>query len=76
MSAYEATPKMSSVPVAKDRLKALLVSDRVNCKPNTYEKMSKELYQTISKYIEVSQEDFDIQVTRSKIYITLVGDES
>ena len=65
----------SSVPIAKDRLKALLITERVNCKPNTYEQMSKELYQVISKYIEISKTDFNVQVTHSKIQITLVGED-
>jgi len=68
--------RKSSVPIAKDRLKTLLITDRVNCKPNTYEQMSKELYQIISKYIEVSKDDFDVHVTHSKIQITLVGEEN
>ena len=68
--------RKSSVPIAKDRFKTLLITDRVNCKPNTYEQMSKELYQIISKYIEVSKDDFDVHVTHSKIQITLVGEEN
>ena len=75
MSGYETIEKKSSVPIAKDRLKTLLVSDRVNCKPNTYEIMTRELYQTISKYIEISPDAFDVQVTHSKIQITIVGEE-
>ena len=31
--------KNGSVLIAKDRLKSLLVSDRVNCTPDTFEKM-------------------------------------
>lgn len=75
MSAFEPKIQRSSVPIAKDRLKTLLITDRVNCKPNTYDQMSKELYQVVSKYIDVSKDDFDIQVTHSKIQITLVGEE-
>ncbi len=60
-----------SVLIAKDRLKALLVSDRMNCTPDALEKIRFELYQTISKYMEVNQEAFDVQITRSKIYIKL-----
>ena len=42
-----------SVTIAKDRLKSLLVSDRVSCTPETFEKIQSELYQTISKYLEI-----------------------
>lgn len=66
---------VSSVSVAKERLKSLLVSDRVNCTPDTFEKIHTELYKTISKYIEVVPEHFDIKVTSSYIHIKLAGEE-
>ena len=65
-----------SVSIAKERIKALLVSDRVNCTPDTFEKVQSELYKTISKYIEVTPEEFDVKITRSYIYIKLIGEDS
>ncbi len=67
---------VSSVSIAKERLKSLLVSDRVNCTPDTFEKIHSELYKTISKYIEVIPEEFDVKMTRSYIYIRLMGEDS
>ncbi len=67
---------VSSVSVAKDRLRSLLVSDRVSCTPDTFEKIHAELYQTISKYIEVIPEEFDVKMTRSYIHIRLMGEDS
>lgn len=66
----------NSVSVAKDRIKALLVSDRVNCTPDTFEKIQSELYKTISKYMEIIPEEFDVKITRSYIYIKLMGEDS
>lgn len=66
---------VSSVSVAKERLKSLLVSDRINCTPDTFEKIHAELYKTISKYIEVIPEEFDVQMTRSYIHIRLMGED-
>ena len=66
----------NSVSIAKDRIKALLVSDRVNCTPDTFEKVHTELYKTISKYIEIIPEEFDVKITRSYIYIKLTGEDS
>lgn len=66
---------MNSVCIAKNRLKSLLVSDRVNCTPDTFDKIHSELYKTISKYIEIVPEEFDVQVTRSHIYIRLTGED-
>lgn len=68
--------KNASVSIAKDRLKSLIVSDRVNCTPDTFEKLYSDLYQTISKYIEIESEEFDVKMTNSYIYIKLTGDHS
>ena len=67
--------KNGSVLIAKDRLKSLLVSDRVNCTPDTFEKIHTELFQTISKYIEIIPEEFDVKMTSSYIHITLMGED-
>ena len=76
MGVFETKNKTTSVTIAKDRLKSLLVSDRVNCTPDTFEKIQQELYKTISKYIEISPQEFDIKMTSSYIYIKLTGEDS
>ena len=76
MNVFETKRKNSSVSVAKDRLKTLLVSDRVNCTPDTFEKIQSELYKTVSKYMEIIPEEFDVKMTRSYIYIKLMGEDS
>lgn len=67
--------KRSSVSIAKDRLKVLVVSDRVHCKPDAYENICRELYQTLSKYIEITPEEFDVSMTRTHIHIKLIGEK-
>ena len=76
MNVFETKRKNCSVSVAKDRLKSLLVSDRVNCTPDTFDKIHTELYKTISKYIEVIPEEFDVKMTHSYIHIKLTGEDS
>ena len=76
MGVFETKKKASSVLVAKDRLKVLLVSDRVNCTPDALEKIKLELYKTISKYIDVTPENFDVQISRTNIHIKITGEES
>jgi len=76
MNVFETKKRNASVSIAKDRLKTLLVSDRVNCTPDTFEKIQSELYKTISKYIEIIPEEFDVKMTRSYIYIKLMGEDS
>lgn len=75
MGVFGTKKKSSSVIIAKDRLKALLVSDRVDCTPDTFEKIKLELFHTISKYIEVAPEKFDVQITRTDMHIKLTGEE-
>lgn len=75
MNVFETERKNSSVTIAKNRLKNLLVSDRVNCTPDAFEKIQTELFKTISKYIEIEPDTFDVLVTRSHIYIKLTGEE-
>lgn len=65
-----------SVQVAKERLKHLLNADRMKCTPDTAEKLTSDIYHTVSKYIEVRQEDFDVQITRSDIHIKYTGEKS
>ena len=60
-----------SVSVAKDRLRELLVSDRVNCTPDTFEKIHAELFQTISKYMEIRKKSFG--VIRLRYYFNSVN---
>ena len=76
MNVFETKKKSASVSVAKERLRSLLVSDRVNCTPDTFEKIHSELYKTISKYIEIIPEEFDVKMTSSSIYIKLTGEDS
>lgn len=76
MNVFETKRRNASVSVAKDRLKTLLVSDRVNCTPDTFEKIQSELFKTVSKYIEIVPEEFDVKMTRSYIYIKLMGEDS
>ena len=41
--------RKSSVSIAKDRVKALVVSDRVHCTPDVYDNICRELFGSLSK---------------------------
>ena len=43
--------KKSSVSVAKSRLKLLIVSDRIRCKPAKYRTITIDLYQTYTNFV-------------------------
>ena len=55
------TPK----EVAKDRLKLILIHDRGEIAPDIIEKISEEILEVISKYIDIQVEDVEISVNRS-----------
>lgn len=66
--------KRTSVPIAKERLEALVVSDRMQCKPEEYELLRHELYKTLSKYLVITEEEMRVRITRSEIHIQLMGE--
>ena len=65
-----------SVSVAKERLKNLLISDRMQCTSEAVDRLEGDLYHTISKYVEICREDFDITVTRTYIHIKYMGEKN
>lgn len=54
--------RKSSCQVAKDRLKILLISDRVNCSPEMMELIKVDIAKVISKYMKIDAENMDIQI--------------
>lgn len=64
----------SSVTIAKDRLKSLVISDRVMCAPDAYDNICRELFTTLSKYMELTEEDFHVDINRSQVVITFSGE--
>lgn len=76
MGVFAKRNRNSSVDVAKDRLKHVLVSDRSNCTPDAFDLMEQELFRSVSKYFEVSRDQFQVQISRNEIHIRLTGDHS
>ena len=54
--------RKSSCQVAKDRLKILLISDRVNCSPETMELIKADITKVISKYMKIDADNMEIQI--------------
>lgn len=66
--------KRSSVSIAKNRLKTLVLSDRVHCIPAAYDKIQRELYEALSKYMELTEDNFHVEINRTQVVITFAGD--
>ena len=65
-----------SVSIARERLRNLLISDRIQCTPDAADRLSKDLYNTVSKYMEIRPEDFKIEITRTDIHIRYTGEKN
>lgn len=56
--------RKSSCQVAKDRLKILLISDRVDCSPEVMEMIKTDIARVISKYMKIDAEHMNIQINK------------
>ena len=54
--------KKSSCEVAKDRLRILLISDRVNCSPEMMELIKTDIAKVISKYMKIDSDNIEILI--------------
>ncbi len=57
--------KKTSREIAKDRLKILLISDRVSCSPEMLEMIKTDIAKVISKYMKIDTASMEIQITKS-----------
>lgn len=53
--------RKKSREIAKDRLKILLISDRVNCSPEMMEMIKTDIAKVISKYMQIDTKSMKIQ---------------
>lgn len=58
--------KNQSGSVAKDRLKLVLIHDRMNCSTELLEMMRADIIEVISKYVEIDKEDLNIEVSNTQ----------
>lgn len=66
---------VQSVHVAKERLRILLLADRMHCTPETAEKFTEDIFHTVSKYLSVDPEDFYIKIANEEIHIKITGEK-
>lgn len=57
--------KRTSRKIAKDRLKILLITDRINCSPELMDLVKQDIAQVISKYMKIDTASMDIQITHT-----------
>lgn len=57
--------RKSSKEIARDRLKILLISDRVNCSPEMMEMIKADIAKVISKYMKIDAKSMEIQISKT-----------
>ena len=57
--------RKTSRQIARDRLKILLISDRVNCSPELMELIKNDISKVISKYMKIDTANMEIQISKS-----------
>ena len=65
MKLFNLFTKKTSSDIAKDRLKILLISDRVNCSPEMMEMIKTDIAKVISKYMKIDTKSMEIQITKT-----------
>lgn len=60
--------RKSSREVAKDRLKILLISDRISCSPEMLDMIKEDIASVISRYMKIDAQNMDIQISKSNTY--------
>ncbi len=65
MSLFSFFRRKTSSQIAKDRLKILLISDRVNCSPEMMELIKNDIAQVISKYMKIDAASMEVQIAKT-----------
>lgn len=61
--------RKKSGQIARDRLKILLISDRINCSPEVMKLIKRDIARVITKYIQIDPDKMEIQVSKRKINV-------
>jgi cell division topological specificity factor len=64
----------SSARKAKDRLKLVLIHDRIDMNPGTMDTLKDELIEVISRHIEIDPNSVNIQMTQDGRQQRLIAD--
>jgi len=63
----------SSKDIAKERLRLVLVHDRVNVSPQFMEVLKDDMIRVISNYMDINEKDMEVSLTNSKSSVALIA---
>ena len=58
------SPKPSSKNIARDRLKLVLMHDRVSCSPDLLEMIKNDIMAVLAKYVDIDDMELDMQISQ------------
>ena len=61
--------KKKSSEIAKDRLKILLISDRIDCSPEVMEMIKRDIAKILCKYMRIDTSTLELEFSRRKINV-------
>lgn len=61
--------KKKSSEIAKDRLKILLISDRIDCSPEVMEMIKRDIAKILCKYMQIDTSTLELEFSRRKINV-------
>lgn len=56
--------KTPSSETAKDRLKLVLIQDRINCSDDVLEKIKADIIEVLAKYAEIDMEELNVEMSK------------
>ena len=62
--------KNRSAGYARDRMKLLLISERIECSPQMMKMLKSDLVHTVKKYVTIEESKFKIQITQEPAVLT------
>lgn len=62
-----------SKDIAKERLRLVLVHDRVNVSPQLMEVLKDDMIKVISNYMDINEKDMEVNLTHTNTQVALVA---
>lgn len=62
--------KRRSAGYARDRMKLLLVSERIECSPQMIKMLKNDLVHTVKKYVTIKEDEVRIQISQEPPVLT------
>ncbi len=66
MKSIQVFLKKNSGSIARERLKGVVLADRLSCSPETTDRIKRDITQVLSKYVELDQTNIKIQLDISR----------